>query len=265
MNSPLIIAHRGASALAPENTIIAFKKAIESGADGIEFDVRLTKDEIPIVFHDATLKRVSNKAVHISKLYLEDLQRVQKIGEWFNRRFPTKANEEFLKEKIPTLEELLNFLRDFQGKIYLEIKGTEKQTLVLSEKIKKIVESSHLSQQIVFKSFRLNAIKRLKEILPKARTAALFAPKIITLSRKTKIIQKATESSADEISIHYSLATEKFIRTAKASGFYVVIWTVDHPRWIQKALKTGIHALITNDPTKLIAERNLAFSTNDLL
>ncbi len=265
MNFPLIIAHRGASALAPENTIVAFKKAIESDADGIEFDVRLTKDEIPIVFHDATLKKVSNKAVCVSKLCLEELQRIQKIGEWFNRKFPTKASEEFLNEKIPTLEELLDFLRDFQGKIYLEIKGTEKQTLLLSEKIKEITESNHLFKQIVFKSFRLKAIERLKEILPKARTAALFDPRIVTLSGKIKIIQKATELGADEISIHYSLATEKFIRAAKASGFYVVTWTVDNPRWIQKALKIGIDALITNDPAKLIAERINAFSAKNLL
>jgi glycerophosphoryl diester phosphodiesterase len=255
MKSPLIIAHRGASALNPENTIIAFKAAIEAKADGIECDLRLTKDEIPIVFHDATLKRMANNSAYVSKLSLEELQKIQRIGEWFNQRFPNKSRQEFLEVKVPTLEELLNFLQDFRGKIYLEMKGTEKQTLKLAEKIKQMIEKHCLLKQMVFKSFNLASIKRLKEILPEARTAALFAPEIRILTNKSNIIKKAIESHADEVSIHYSLATEKFIRNAKSFGFYVLIWTVDHPVWVQRALETGIDALITNNPAKLIDKR----------
>ncbi|GIU82868.1 MAG: hypothetical protein D6687_04900 [Acidobacteria bacterium] len=256
MSFPLIIAHRGVSAVAPENTIISFKKALEAGVDGIECDIRLTKDGIPIIFHDATLKRMANLPVYVSKLSFDELQKFQRIGAWFNRRFPTKASKEFLDEKIPTLEELLDFLKGFRGKIYLEMKGSEKETLALLEKVKCVTEGNHLFHQIVFKSFSLGAIKRLKDVIPKARTAALFAPKIATFTMRTKIIQRAKESNADEISIHYSLATERFVKDAKASGFYVVTWTVDRPIWIQKALKMGIDALITNNPAKLIAERN---------
>jgi len=88
MQNPLIIAHRGASALAPENTFAAFKKALADGADGLEFDVRLTKDGEVIVFHDATLARLSDRKNLVSSLTLEELRKID-VGSWFARR---KAN-----------------------------------------------------------------------------------------------------------------------------------------------------------------------------
>ena len=84
---PLIIAHRGASALAPENTLAAFRKAIEDGAEGIEFDVRLSKDGKAVVFHDADLKRIAGRDEKIIDLSFAELQKID-MGTWFNRVFP---------------------------------------------------------------------------------------------------------------------------------------------------------------------------------
>src|ERR1041385_5287703 len=101
MPSPLIIAHRGASAVAPENTMVAFRAAIAAGADGIEFDVRLTRDGIPVIIHDSTLRRTAGVAARVADLDWTELQRVD-VGSWF-----TRSGNSFPNETIPSLEELL--------------------------------------------------------------------------------------------------------------------------------------------------------------
>ena len=106
---PLIIAHRGASAFAPENTFAAFQKAIDDGADGIEFDVRLAKDGVPVVFHDSTLQRLAKIKNRVSDLTAEELNVID-VGSWFNRAFPGKADEKFAAETIPPLAKLFDFL-----------------------------------------------------------------------------------------------------------------------------------------------------------
>src|ERR687897_900990 len=94
---PLIIGHRGASAVAPENTMAAFRKAIEAGADGIEFDVRLSRDGLPVVIHDDSLRRTGSRPERIADLNAEDLRKVN-VGSWF-------SNDEFHDETLPTLQQ----------------------------------------------------------------------------------------------------------------------------------------------------------------
>jgi glycerophosphoryl diester phosphodiesterase len=119
---PLIIAHRGASALAPENTFAAFQKAIDAGADGIELDVRLSKDGVPVVFHDSTLKRLAKIERSVAEFTAAELNKID-VGSWFNRTFPRKAADQFSAETVPTLANLFDFLRDYRGLIYVELKG----------------------------------------------------------------------------------------------------------------------------------------------
>src|SRR3712207_531627 len=101
--SPLIIAHRGASALAPENTLAAFQRAIEDGPEGLEFDVRMAKDGVPVVFHDSTLKRMARREGRTSSITTAELQSLD-LGEWFNGRNAARADEKFAGETVPTLE-----------------------------------------------------------------------------------------------------------------------------------------------------------------
>ncbi|HET6851924.1 MAG TPA: glycerophosphodiester phosphodiesterase family protein, partial [Pyrinomonadaceae bacterium] len=86
MSTPLIIGHRGASAVAPENTIAAFKEAIAVGADGVEFDVRLTRDRVPVVIHDSTLRRTAGLQRRVADLTWAELEQVD-VGSWFDRKF----------------------------------------------------------------------------------------------------------------------------------------------------------------------------------
>lgn len=259
---PLIIAHRGASAHSPENTFAAFQRAIEAGADGIEFDVRLAKDVVPIVFHDATLIRLAKDKRRVADLTGEELNRID-VGSWFNRAFSTRADARFSTETIPTLEQLLDFLSDYPGLIYLELKSAESSFPVLTEAVCHLLRQTALLPQIIVKSFNLNAVKLAKQLLPEIRTAALFEPKVLTVLRKKRhILAEAQSCGADELSLHYSLATKRFVRQAIENNFPVTIWTADNPAWIERALNYKINAIITNDPARLLARREEVLRKN---
>ena len=253
---PLIIAHRGASALAPENTPAAFQKAIEAGADGIEFDVVLAKDGVPVIFHDLNLQRMAKKKDRTSGFTSAELQTID-VGAWFNIAHPNKADAKFSGETIPTLAKMLKFLSGYQGRVYVELKGRNEELPALVEAATKLIKQSDLLPNIILKSFKLQAVAQARKILPELRTAALFAPKIVSvLSKKSRLIERAKETGADELSLHYSLATPKMAVAAKEQNMRVTIWTADHPVWIKRALERGIHAVITNNPARLIAKRD---------
>lgn len=252
---PLIIAHRGASVFAPENTYAAFQKAIAVGADGIEFDVRLSRDQIPVVFHDPTLQRLAKIKRRAADLTAAELSEID-VGSWFNRRFPQKADPKFSAETVPTLADSFVFLRDYNGLIYVELKSDVSTLPALAEAVCDALRRTSLMPNVVVKSFDLEAIKIVKRMLPEVRTAALFEPKILTLLHKKKrILDEAGKCGADEISIHRSMATEKFVRLARENNFSTVIWTADKPVWVKRASDYGIDAIITNDPARLLAER----------
>src|SRR4051812_20077718 len=115
---PLIIGHRGVASLAPENTIVSFKRAIEDGADGIEFDVRLARDGFPVVIHDPTLLRTGLREGAIASLSSTELCKAD-VGTWFNLRFPALAREEYSHATIPTLAEVLELFRDSIPLLYV--------------------------------------------------------------------------------------------------------------------------------------------------
>lgn len=253
---PLIIAHRGASASAPENTFAAFRQAIEDKADGIEFDVRLSKDNVPVVFHDSNLRRLAKMKQRVADMTAEELGAID-VGSWFNRAFPTRADDNFTAEKIPTLAALLEFLSDYRGLIYIELKGSDARMSALVKAVSDLLERRDSLPNVIVKSFNLEGIKIAKQILPTVRTAALFEPKILTVLQKRKrILEEAMRCGADEISIHHSMATENFVRRARENDFPVVIWTANNRAWIKRAFDFGISAIITNKPAELLAERD---------
>jgi glycerophosphoryl diester phosphodiesterase len=253
--TPLIIAHRGSSAFAPENTFAAFRRAIDDGAEGIEFDVQLSLDGVPVVFHDETLARTAMLEGDVSRFTAARLGRIDN-GSWFNAAHPKRANTDFRNETIKTLEETLDFLSDFTGRIFVELKCPDDDVENLSRAVCDVLRSSALKQQIVVKSFRLAIIPLVKMHCPDLRTAALFAPKIMTILRKEKhLVKIAAEFGADELSVHYSLATRQLMKKAERFGLPVTIWTIDSPRWVKRAARLGIESIITNDPQRLLKRR----------
>jgi glycerophosphoryl diester phosphodiesterase len=257
---PLIIAHRGASSLAPENTLAAFGRAIEDGAEGIELDVRLAKDGVPVVIHDADLKRLADKKGRVSSYTSEELQTFD-VGSWFNSKYPKKADDQFARETVPTFSELLKFLEDYKGLVYVEMKCKKAETGSLVQAVCQAIGQTNLLARIVLKSFNLGALVQARNLLPEARTAALFSPKILTVVRKRKhILQKAEKCGADEISLHYSLATKELVKRAENKGLATIIWTADSSIWVKRALDLGIYAIITNNPAPLLAKKQKFFA-----
>lgn len=239
MSQPLIIGHRGASAVAPENTIAAFTAAIAAGADGIEFDVRLTRDVIPVVIHDETLYRTGGVQRRVGDLSLSELSEID-VGSWFGRA-------EFVNQRVPTLAQLFESFQANNLILYLEMKGQQSH---LAEACCRLVEEYRLKERVVFECFEHSTLQKIKEIDPALKTAALFQPPAAF------ILKRARAARADEIALHYRLAKTRLLHKAKPAGFKVVVWTVDDPAWIEHARATDIHALITNDPSALLAARN---------
>ncbi len=252
---PLIIAHRGASEIAPENTLAAFSQAIRDKADGIEFDVRLAKDGTAVVFHDEDLLRMAEKEVFIKDFTAAELKNFD-VGSWFNLKNPDKADSKFSDERIPTLRETLEFLKDYKGIIYIELKCDAAEAKPLSKAVCDEIKSSSLLPNIIVKSFNLDVIPHVKRFCPAVRTATLFAPKVLILLRKEKrLINIARELEVDFMSLHFSLVTKKLMKKAERQNLKVAIWTADNPRWIKRGLKLGIEHIITNNPAGLLAKR----------
>src|SRR5467141_1624776 len=107
---PLIIGHRGASALAPENTLASFKRALEDGAAGVELDVRLASDGVPVVIHDATLRRTGLREGLVAKMTSGELGQTA-VGSWFNRAHPELAQVQYSRQFVPTLEQVFDLLK----------------------------------------------------------------------------------------------------------------------------------------------------------
>lgn len=249
---PLIIAHRGASASAPENTLAAFRLAMLEGADGIEFDVRISKDGRAVVIHDSTLERTGRKPLRVADLTADELAAVD-VGSWFNSARPKRADPAFTAETVPSLEQTLDLLKDFAGLIYIELKCKDSEVERLSRAVCRAISDSPLLPQIIVKSFKLGVIPRVRFGCPPVKTAALFAPKIMRYLRKGKhIVRIAEEFGTDHLSLHHSLVSRKLMKKVEKSGLKVTIWTADKPKWIRRGGDLGLFAIITNDPARMI-------------
>ncbi len=252
--SPLIIGHRGASAHSPENTLAAFQMAIDVGADGIEFDVRLAKDGVPVVIHDAELERTGREPGLVSELTSAELSKVD-VGSWFNQKFPKRAKPEFRNERIPSLAQVLELCKDSNGLIYIELKPNRTDSRKLAEAVCDLIRNSPLLPRIILKSFKLGIIPIIRQVLPEVQTAALFEPIVMDyLRRRRHLLRLTREFGAHQISLHYALVTRKLAKLAVEQGMPVTIWTVDDRKIFKKAKKLGIQAVISNDPAKLLSE-----------
>lgn len=256
-NQPLIIGHRGASAVAPENTLAAFNRAIQVGADGFEFDVRLAGDGVPVVIHDETLQRTALVQKRVAEVSTAELQELN-VGSWFSRSRKT-STDEFAAERIPTLQQLLELFASGPALLYLEMKSDSSQRTQLAAACCRLLQGSSLRQRVIVECFDLMAIQAVKSIEPGIRTAALFQPKLSrphSMLMGQRLVDQAKAVGADEIALHHKLASHRVVDKAKLAGLKVVVWTVDDPTWIQRAQRSGIDALITNDPARMLLQRD---------
>ena len=254
---PLIIGHRGASAVAPENTLAAFARAIEAGADGIEFDVRLSADGVPVVIHDATLGRTGLIKGVVADLSAKVLQTTG-VGSWFSRHH-NAGEMDFGNEKLPSLRQVFELFADHHGLLYLEMKSEAGAGRRLAAEVVSSIRKHLMADRVIVSSFSLSLVRAIKVIDPAVRTAALFEPRVslpATLVKRTKLVELAKACGADEICLHHTLASRLLTEQARKSQLEIVVWTVDNPKWIERARSRGVKALITNDPASMLRYRN---------
>jgi len=258
-NPPLIIGHRGASALTPENTLGAFKRALIDGAAGVELDVRLASDGVPVVIHDATLRRTGLREGIVAKLTSKELGQMD-VGSWFNSNHPRLARREYCRQVVPTLDQVFDlFTKRSTGAalIYVEMKTdkAEATQVELAREVVQLVNNRELRNRVVVVSFNLKALAEIKRIDSGIGTGALFEPRRnpVKTIRKHPMITATLDCGADQILLHRLIATRRLVDLAAESKLRSVVWTVDDPKWMRRGARFGIHALITNNPAEMIA------------
>ncbi len=229
----LNIAHRGASAVAPENTLASFKQAQELGADGIELDVRLCAGGVPVVIHDPTVNRTTNGSGRVADMTLAQLKELD-AGAWFG---PT-----FVGERIPTLSETLAAV-GADLLVNVELKGEGLVGRRLAQEVVRLVEYQGLTERVLLSSFSPLDLRTVQEAAPQIPTGLLylwgFVPgigELISLKPYTALHPGATLLSKDHMD---------WIR---ARGYRIHVWTVDEPRNMDRFIWWGVDAIITNVP-----------------
>ena len=251
---PLIIGHRGASAHAPENTHAAFERAFDGGADGIEFDVRLARDGVPVCIHDATLRRTALREGVVEALDSAELSTLD-AGTWFNRRDPSSARDDFTRERVPTLSAVFESFGERARVLYVEMKcDAPALGPPLARAVVELTRAHGLAERVVVKSFAHALVAEAKRLAPEIRAAALFDRNWSRpLVSPRRIVADAARCGADEISLHRSLLRRATVEEARRRGFGVVVWTVDTPFWLRRARSLGLRAVITNRPAEMRA------------
>ena len=230
-----IWAHRGASAYAPENTIPAFKLAIEQGADGIEFDVQRTADGHLVVIHDENINRTSNGFGKVVDLTLEELRRCD-----FSHGFVG-----FRKVRIPTLQETLELLAPTDLVINVELKNSIEPYPGLEDEALEIVREAGVLDRTIFSSFNHYSLANLRGRVGSHQIGLLFAESLFDPWRYAKMFG-AGAIHPNRLAINHP----HFMWLCHEAGVKAHVWTVDDEHEVEHMKALGVDAIITNFPDR---------------
>ena len=238
--------------MAPENTLAAFARAFRDGADGIELDVRLSRDSVPVVIHDASVSHAKFRKRRVARSSLAKLKQID-VGSWFNSRHREFARLEYTRQNIPTLDEVFFLLRnqtDGNSTIFVELKCSRKKSRndALARATLESIDRHLVKQQCVVISFNLRTVRRIKQLDGSIRTGALFGPRQRASKSERQIIAAAKACGADDILLHHRIATARIVAAAHENELRPSVWTVVAPAWLARAGNLNLHALITNCP-----------------
>ena len=222
-----VTAHRGASARAPENTLAAFRAAIEDRADFIELDVQETSDGVVAVHHDADFMRVAKDPRKIWETTWAEVAQIPN-GGWFDPAFEA--------ERVATLEDALELAGD-EIRVNIELK-TYGHGQQLEERVVEIVERTGMADRVVLMSLSRPIVQKLKELRPEWTVGLLAAVSIGDL----------TKLQADFLAVSAGNATPGLVKRAHESGKRLLVWTVNHPAQMSSMITIGVDGLITDEP-----------------
>lgn len=233
-----VIAHRGFSGRAPENTLVAIRRAIDAGADMVEVDVTMTRDGHVILLHDETLKRTTNGR---GKPFKKSLAKIRSLdaGSWFA--------PEFAGERIPTLAEALETVKG-RVLINIEIKKEAVEHGVVPKVAALIVEHGMLDQ-VVVSSFSPEALRRMKTTAPAVVTASLYNKEVHTGRDPLEIIQ---EVGSRGFNISGKRLTAAMVDRCHRHQIPVAVYTVNEAADLHRLMEMGVDAVFTDHPDRMI-------------
>jgi len=237
-----IIAHRGVSSLAPENTLPAFQKAAELGADGVELDVHFSADGKLMVIHDEKLERTTGSAGYVAAFTAEHLRGL--CADAGKPGFPDA--------RIPFLSEVLELLRPTALSVNIELKNTIFLYPGLEEAVLSLVRDMGMQDRVYYSSFNHYSLAHIKELDPGSPTGLLYDCGIFRPWDYAKRI-----AGADALHpVYLALRDPDYMPRCREYGIAVRPWTVDKPEDIQKMLALGVDAIITNVPQTALPLRD---------
>jgi len=233
MGKTQVWAHRGASGYAPENTLPAFQKAIEMGADGIELDVQMTKDGELVILHDETVDRVTDGTGWVKDYTYEELSKLNA-----SNKYP-----KYGKVKIPTLKEVYLLMKDTDLMINVELKNGIVFYERLEEKVMELTREMGMENRIIYSSFNHYSVMKLKKLDPTVRTGFLYEDGYLDMPEYAARHQVEALHPAV-----YNLQYPDFIKDCKDRGIEIRTWTVNAKEEMMFLCESQIEAMITNYP-----------------
>ncbi len=234
------VAHRGASKVAPENSIPAFERALALGADGIELDVMKCRSGEVVVFHDERVDRMTDGEGRISRKTLDELKELDISGEF---------NDTLGRIEIPTLDEVFERFGD-STLLNIEIKSETVGTNGIEADVVDIVNRHGCADTVLISSFNPMSLRRVRRISPELPRALIIAPSQKFYHRRLWLSRLAKPQFVHpELSMVRSATIKKW----RARGFAISPWLVNHTVVIKKMAEYGVHSIITDDPAKVSA------------
>ncbi len=228
----LIFAHRGASFHCPENTMASFIKAAQFGADGIELDVQLSSDDVPVVIHDFTLHRTTSGYGNVNSKPLVELKSLD-AGGWFS---PAYRNE-----TIPTLNEVLAWAKNTNLILNIELKSRGLETL-LEKKVIELIHKHRLQERVIISSFWKSSLQKVKKKNPQMQTALLIERPF------REVLKQAKNLRIEAIHPNYKHASKLFIEAAHSEKLKIRPYTVNEKKKMAKLFQWQVDAIITDRP-----------------
>ena len=247
LDDVLVIAHRGASGAAPENSLAAIERAIDDGADWIEIDVQETIDGEVVVVHDSDFMKLANVDLKVWDGTVDEVRSID-IGSWFSPKFAA--------ERVPTLREVLETARGRAG-VVIELKYYG-HAVRLEERVAEIVESTGMADDSVVMSLSYDGIRKMSSLRPDWTVGLLVA----------KSIGNLNQVDADFLAVNVGMATPRFIRSAHRADKQVFVWTVNDPMTMSSLMTLGVDGIITDEPAlarQVLAQRSQLSSAERLL
>lgn len=232
---PLVFGHRGAREAAPENTMAAFQEALAMGADGIELDVMLSSDGVPVVCHDASLERTTNGSGSVSQHTLAELRALD-AGSHFA--------PEFAGEPIPTLAQVLDAFGD-SLRINIELKTTSRRDDGLEAEASDLVASRGLTSTVVYSSFNPLSLWRARRYGPRIPRGLLYSA---DLPIPLRLAWFAPLLGLQAVHPSRKMVDAAYMRWARRRGYRVNVWTVNAPDEMDRLLDLDVDMLITDRP-----------------